>query len=229
MRIPDGVARVWHYRWRVELEAADQFARLSEDLVTVHGTDSLSRMAAAAAHDEREHATYCEKIVRWADFDAPGPRPVSGARLGPDHLSVRQRALYACVSLSCVTESLSAALLVSMQRRAKEPQVREVVHAILEDEISHSRLGWAELARQADAGSVGWLSAYLPGMIRGAVKGDVPPRVERNDGGASRDLSTYGILPGPEARAVMAQTLESVVFPGLRKFGVDTMLAEKFS
>lgn len=222
----DAVARIWTYRKRVEIEAADQFQRLADDLHASTGKTEAYEMSRAAAEDELRHAKLCEKILEDTGRATVSLKPELGVGLGPEGLSVRKRALYACVSLSCITETLSTALLVEMRPRAKPVVVREVVHSILEDEISHSRLGWAQLAREARAFEVGWLAPYLTGMIRAAVLTDVKPMVA---GKNTADLSAFGILPAKEARAIMERTVTTVILPGLRQFGVAVDAAEAWA
>lgn len=216
---PEAVFRIWGVRERVEWEAADQFARLARALREQYGAgDRVAAMAEAAAGDERRHAALCRAILDRSPAALEPYVPGPALPLGPISLRPAASALYATVALSCVTETLSAALLVEMHDKARPGIIRRTVHEILEDEVSHSRLGWAALARAASARDVSWLSRYVPGMLRDAIAGDVGPLVRASETGL--DLSAWGILPPRRAREVVSRAVSDVILPGLARFGI---------
>lgn len=218
-RARDAAARVWRYRERIELEAADQFARLAAELSATGASPAVIELARAAAADERHHATLCRRLVdRFAPALAPLP-PVLGQRLGPAHLSRRGAALYGTVAMSCITETLSAALLLHMREVASHGPVAATVQRILKDEIGHSRLGWAHLAHEAERGDVSWLSPHIPAMLREALAADLEPMTTEG-----RDLSAYGILPAARVHAIVRQAVAEVIAPGLARHGVAAQL-----
>ena len=212
------VARVWRHRERVEREAADQFARLAGDLRDAGAPPALIDMAEAAAVDEAEHAVLCRAVV---DRLAPGLAPLApalGVSLGPAGLSPRRRALYRAVALSCVTETFSTALLLEMRRLATDGQVHATVQRILRDEIDHSRLGWAYLAWVAAREDVSWLSAHLPGMLREAIGGDLPPAAPAapiRHAGEDR-----GVLARERILEVAGRAYDQVIAPGLARYDI---------
>jgi len=212
-------ARTWRYREKIELEAADQFRRLATELAATGALPLLVDMASEAAQEEEEHAVLCRKIV---DSLQPGLRalePNLGVALGPEWLPRSQRALYASVALSCVTESLSTAFLLEMRELVTNELIRKIVQRILKDEIKHSRLGWAHLAAEAEQGDVSWLGEYVPMMLRDAVASDVVPLIV--------DSEAYGILSSAKVHTITRATTEQVIFPGLQRFGIDTSVAER--
>jgi hypothetical protein len=209
------VARVWRFRERVELEAADQFERLATELERVGADRAVIELAHEAAADERVHAGLCRNLV---DRFEPGLEPLApalGLRLGPRHRSRRSAALYAAVAMSCVTETLSAALLLHMREAAVDEPVAATVHHILRDEIDHSRLGWAHLATEARRGDVSWLADHVPAMLRDALAADLEPMTAASD-----DLSAYGILPAARVHEIARQTVAEVIAPGLARHGI---------
>jgi len=219
---PDAVIRVWQYRERVEWEAADVFSRLARSIGFLRGEDdTVSKLAKIAASDELRHASLCRAILQEGGMPIEvSPRHFE-ASLGPRHLNESDRLLYGCVALGCVTESLSTALLIEMRRKAGPKIIQETIHEILEDEILHSRIGWAELARAAEERDVSWLSEYIPGMIVDAIATDVAPNLSSEDGGT--DMSAWGILHAREATRIMRETFEGVIMPGLDRFGVKVI------
>ena len=210
------VARVWRYRERVELEAADIFSRLALRLKHHRFSGNVVALAERAAEDERMHALLCRRLVDRFAPGMPTLRPALGAELGPATLTHRRRAVYAAVAVGCVTETLSTALLLEMQASAQDKLVRDTVHHILKDEVRHSRLGWAVLAAEAARTTTAWLAPYIESMIRAAKQADMDPmKVDE-----SRDLSPYGVLPPWKVDSIFYQTVNDVIVPGLRRFGV---------
>ena len=208
---------MWRYRERIELEAADQFEWLAGELAAVGASPAVVELAREAAADERQHALLCRQLVdRFEPGLAPLP-PAPVQRLGPHRLARRDAVLYACVAMSCVTETLSAALLLHMRAAATDERVAATVHHILKDEIDHSRLGWAHLAAEAGRGDVGWLADHVPAMLREAMAADLEPMAAKG-----QDLSAYGILPAARVHAIVRQTVTEVIAPGLARHGVET-------
>ena len=218
------IARVWQHRERIEWQAAAQFDRLAGELEAVRADPTVVGLARQAADDERVHAALCRKLVDQLDprqkvgemgRGGEGERMGARAPLGPPDLTRPERALYAAVAVSCVTETLSAALLLQIHRAAKDELVKSVVHHILKDEIDHSKLGWAHLASESRRTSVSWLAPHISGMIRDAVTTDLAPM-----SGPQADTAAFGVLGRREVGAIVDTTLSRVVFPGLARFGI---------
>lgn len=214
----NAVARAWRVRERVEREAARLFAGLAVELDTAGVDRTLVRLADQAARDELEHATRCRRIC---DAREPGLAPLAlgpPIRLGPADLSPRRRLLYEAVAISCVTETMSVALLGAMRDVVTEEQIAETVRHILADEVSHARLGWAVLAAEAKRTGVAWLEPHLPGMIRAAVHEESSALPA--EPGSAGDLSQYGVLTRVRVDEVVRETLDQVILPGLRSLGI---------
>jgi hypothetical protein len=212
-------AAVWTMRARAEGEAAARFARLAEELTATSAVAPVIAMARGAADDELRHAALCRELVRSLGGTPPEIRPGSAEPSAPRSLALRERVLYEVVAMSCVTETLSAALLGEMVERATDEEVKATMHAILRDEIEHSRLGWAHLAAEHERGAADVIGAYLPAMLRGTVEEELfftwgePPE--------KRALAGLGALDRPARFQIFVATMQQVVFPGLARFGVD--------
>jgi hypothetical protein len=210
-------ARIWRFRESIEWKARALFTGLAEDLQRLGAEPRLVEMASQAAADETRHASLCADLV---DRFGGAPEALDRSRalpLGPADLSDDRRALYASVAVSCVTETLSTALLLEIRRRATDRAVASVVREILKDEVDHARIGWAHLAIEAGRGGVAWLAPHLTGMLHDAL----PPEQEPHRALPS-DLGDFGILPPREVRSVFRQVASDVIFPGLERYGVDT-------
>lgn len=129
--------------------------------------------------------------------------------------------------MSCVTESLSAALLAEMRRQAKDSRVRQVVHEVLRDEVDHARLGWAHLAAESARRDVGWISPHLPAMLAATVHEELFSEDEAEPALAAV-VEGLGSLRRASRREIFVATMEGVVFPGLRRFGVDPSPGERW-
>lgn len=210
------VARAWLVRERVEREAAALFARLAERLRGAGAAAAIVALAEQATADELDHAGRCRRIVEARDAGLAPLPPGPPLRLGPAELGARERMIYEAVAVSCVTETLSVALLGGMREGVTDPLVAETVSAILQDEIAHARIGWAVLAAEARRGSLVWLAPHVPGMIRAALEHDEPAARAP----ANADLSAWGVLTRPRVDAIVRETVDQVILPGLRSFGI---------
>src|SRR5258706_3397685 len=107
----DDAARIWAFRARAELEAAARFGRLATRLAGAGADATVVRMARSSASDEARHATLCADLVRHFGSE-PSPHAVIDVpNVAPVGLLLREQVLYEVVALSCITETLSAALL----------------------------------------------------------------------------------------------------------------------
>ena len=122
------------------------------------------------------------------------------------------------VALTCVTESINATLLLRSWQRAQDVGTRATLHALLTDEVSHSRIGWGYLvAQHAFKSEIG---ARLPRMLAAAVHDEnflvEPSPIE------SPALVAHGLLSQADRRAVFLEAMHDVVLPGLELCRVPT-------
>jgi hypothetical protein len=222
-------ASVWRFRWSAELEAAARFSRLARELAAVDAVERVVTLARHAARDELRHAELCANLVEWLG-GAPVPREKPAPRwarpASPAGLSARDAVLYEVVAMSCITETLSAALLGEMVLTSRDAHLKKTMRDILRDEIGHARLGWAHLAAEQQRGSTEFLGEYLPAMLAGTIDEEVfssgPEHVEQ------AGVSGLGSLVRAERRRVFEETMRRVAFPGLRRYGVDTRRGEEW-
>jgi rubrerythrin len=208
------VGEAWAFRTRVEREAARRFERLAEAIRALDPDSPVVDMMRRAAGDEVRHAALCaglsEAYGRPAADDAPD-----------DQLGAREAILYEVVAACCITETESVATVATLLAEPAEPRIRAVLHEIARDEVTHSRMGWAHLAREAPRG-VAFLSDWIPIMLAGTVE---PELFAPNDAADAEpdaaELLRHGVLPRARKREIFVGTLEEVVFPGLEKLGVD--------
>jgi hypothetical protein len=216
------VATIWRYREGIEYEAAALFDMLANQLAHQTEPETLVAMARQAADDERDHARRCRLIVNHYAPLSPVV-PAQCFEIAPTDLPLREKLAYAMAAVSCVTETLSAALLLEMQDRAGPKLIRDTVHAIAKDEIRHSRLGWAYLRNYHVSRSLAWLSPYVPAMLSAAMTTDLEPMTSLS----RADLSRFGILGRQEIMAICNDAAQHAIFPGFDRLGIDTTQARK--
>jgi hypothetical protein len=190
---------------------------MGDRLATMGAQAVVVGMARDAANDELRHAELCTQLA--ARFGRVTPsRSGEPGEVAPSGLTPRERVLYEVVAMSCITETLSAALLGEMHDRAVDPQVQTTVHEILRDEVQHSRLGWAHLASEHARGCGRVLGDYLPVMLAGTVTEEL----FRVGDDADPDLAGYGALSREDRAHIFTATMRELVFVGLERFGIDT-------
>ena len=213
------VGAMWAFRARGEHEIAAQYADLARRLrIAGAAPDMVARVTAASA-DETRHRDLCAAMTARLQHAGPTSSTGSLRRIAPHPLDGAARLAYEMVALFCVTESINAALLLHSWRRAKDEATRETLHALLADEVEHSRIGWGYLA--ALPAGRDEIAAGLPRMLSAATHdehflAESPPYVE------SAALTAHGLLPVAMLRDVFLEAMNDVVLPGLELCGVAT-------
>lgn len=210
-------ASAWSFRWQVELEAEQRFARLAGRLEQIGAARPLVELARRASEDEHRHAALCAGLAQEHGLPAPASAPAPPPEIAPPGLALRERVLYELVAACCIAETVSMGVLTTLLGSTRSPLLRRVLRELAADEVGHARLGWAHLAAEREACS--FLGPLVPGMLEGSVEGDLfaPVFPEREDPG----LLELGVLPHALQRQVFTDVLEEVVFPGLEASGVD--------
>jgi len=222
-------ARVWSFRLGSELEAAQRFRALAPLLRAAGASAVIVSMAEEAAADEVRHADLCRQLVRHFGGAPPSEPEIALRWTAPAGVEGRGRILYEIVAVSCVTETLSTALLGELVARATDPVCRQAMHSILRDEVSHSRLGWAFLAEEQARVVRDCVGPHLPRMLE-ATLGD---ELFRATGAPDPDprlqqLAGLGSLERADRLRVVRETFDRVIFPGLELFGIDTAFGRRW-
>ncbi|WP_224366578.1 ferritin-like domain-containing protein [Hyalangium versicolor] len=215
------IASAWSFRYHVEREAQARFARLASWLEQAGAPPPLVELARRSSEDERRHAAHCAALAHEYGTPVPGEVPVVLPEIAPRSLSFPQKLLYELVAASCVAETVSVGVLMRLRPVAGNERMRAVLHELLQDEVVHSRLGWAYLAHVAPSENVTFLGRFLPDMLEVTAAQDVEataPTPEDEDPA----LLPHGVLPHTERRALFASAMRDVVMPGLDQHGVPT-------
>jgi hypothetical protein len=207
----------WALRERVEHDAVRRFARLADAVEKFDAASPVVALLRRASEDERRHAGFCAEL-RESYGRAAEPLPPE-EQIVPAGLSERQGVLYEMVAACCITETESVGTLATLLAEQAGPRIQVILHELARDEVSHSRMGWAHLAREAATQDVSFLSRWIPSMLAGSV--DEALFMEQPPENDAAEFFRHGILPRARKLEVFRSTLLDVVFPGLEKLGVD--------
>jgi hypothetical protein len=230
------IAGAWAFRTRVEREAAERFARIGAAIASFDAESPVVPLMERAEGDERRHAALCAELAA-AYGEKVGSDWPAAASIAPGGLGGREAILYEVVASCCITETESVATVATLLAGGPEPSVRDVLHQIARDEVVHGRMGWAHLAREAQATEeraspatgggrrpehpidVSFLSRCVPAMLSGTV--DDALFAGKPADPDQEELLRYGVLPAARKKEIFVRTLEEVVFPGFEAFGID--------
>ena len=217
---PEGpaIGAYWAHRAASEARAATLFERLFVDLHLAGAEAVVLALVERAIADERRHAATCLDVAAHYDplarasEDAAPPSPEAHVEEQPE-----LRAALHTAAFCCIQESIACAWLDGCLRRAKEPVVREALHAMLSDETHHARLGWAHLASsRVSSATLARVAAALPDLLRSCVASWLDPEVAR----LAIDAPEHGVPhPGATRRLVLA-AVDEVVRPGFASLGM---------
>lgn len=209
------VAEAWLFREKVEHEAAQRFARLSQLIASIDAESPVPALMARAADDERRHAALCARLAKA--YGGERDHGEIRSEIAPRTFAPREAALYEVVAACCITETESVATVATLLAEESEPAVRDALHEIARDEVTHSRMGWTHLAREAQRGDVTFLSRCIPMMLAGTVT----DQFSQDASDEPAELLRHGILPRAKKRELFVGALEEVIFPGLAQLGID--------
>ena len=176
-------------------------------------------MAKDAAADEKRHAQLCLELVLYFGGECPRESDGELRNICPPGLSPIQELSYELVAMSCVTESLSCAILGALLESARDQKVKATVQSILRDEVSHSRLGWAYLANVSPDQDLSFLSRYLPSILSGTVTEEIFQSADSNP--IEEQMLGLGALQRSHRLKLFTTCMNELVFPGLERFGIS--------
>ncbi|MDF2693033.1 MAG: hypothetical protein K0S65_1416 [Labilithrix sp.] len=204
------LANAWAVRARSELDASSAFATMLHGIVVLDIEPSVRWLTARAVCDELRHAEICRHMAIRHGGDAPArlsPRRVESATGGP---------VVHAIANCAISETIASAYLLRSLDEAQGELSHAAVRELLEDEVDHSRIGWALLASLEKREQEN-LTAVLPQIVR-IVRG-IWREAGRNTGD---ELPLgHGCLRGSDLVAVVDDALRELVVAGLVHVGVD--------
>lgn len=210
------VAGLWARRAEGELSAAMTFSGLHRDCVALGSSATITELTARAVSDEHFHVSLSLMMAEHYQ-GLPVPSPV----LRPDTLRFESctpevapalRFLLHCA----LNETIAVAYLRQCLREAKSVLIQAALRELLHDEVAHSRIGWAHMAAVAGQPA-----------IRASLCRELPALLGEVSSAWCEPLKGSGCPPGhgglseSGTRAVTEETLQTLVLPGLMRFGIE--------
>ena len=221
------IGGVWARRARREAELYLRFDSLFQALRAHQATPTVVTLAEQTSIDSQAHA---EKYRVLADSFGVETEVSDAVRLGPlapPSLSILDRIVYELVLLSCVEETLMGCLMGQVYQHAKHPQIRLTAHLAFQDEIWHSRLGWAHLGNVSNQISVSWLSAHVVPMLD-RLKHHELYRPDESFSSPEHMLD-YGVFNRARRLEMMREGVNTIILPGLESMGIDVAQGRQWS
>ena len=214
---PRGViGELWARRAEGELTAATTFSGLYRDCLAFGVDASIAKLCRRAVDDERFHGAL-SLIIAEHYLGAPVPPPAPP----PPTLRFESCAAEVAPALrfllhGALNETVAVVYLRQCHREATSLLVRAAVRELLHDEIDHSRVGWAYVASAVSRAAVrDSLCRELPALL--AVVSDA----WCNPLTSSAYPAGHGVLSELQTSAVTEEALQTVVLPGLARFGIE--------
>ena len=213
------MAHSWYARAEREAHLQLRFDSLFQALRAHQATKTVITLAEQTAQDCAKHSETYLSIAKEFGGELELPTIQRMGPLAPTSLSITQRILFELTALSCVEETLTGCLMGQIYRQAKYPRVRLTAHLSFQDEIWHSRLGWAHLGNVSKQTPLSWLSPLVPKLLNFAQSHELFAPEHPLD--SRSHLGDYGHLPFQTRRAVLREGIQTIILPGLESMGVD--------
>lgn len=206
----------WTDRMVSEHASSRVFAGLLPQMMRAGVDASFQAATADAVVQELRHARLCAAVVEALGGEARAPMPDLEDVPRHEEVEPLEALLRNVLSVCCLNETVTVALLESTRRLATESTLRRVLTEILADEVGHSRMGWqllSQLAPRIDAAMRARLGAYLvPAFAQ---------LFEKYDGAGvqrPRALETLGVGDRRDATALFVDVVNEVILPRLEAF-----------
>lgn len=204
------LANAWAVRARSELNASSAFATMLHGIIVLDVDPSVRWLTARAVCDELRHSEICRHMAICYGAkvdDREPPRRVEAASGGP---------VVHAIANCAISETIASAFLSRSLEQAQSELSHAVVRELLEDEVDHSRIGWALLSgmRKQERAE---LAAMLPQIVRIVRSIWLDAAKKTGD-----DLPLgHGCIRGTELVTVIDDAFEELVIPGLSYVGIE--------
>ena len=221
--------QTWLARMVNEHRSSNVFAGMLQSLIEASLPLDVQSAVLTMAQDELRHAVLCGNVVR-----ALGAQPVSEAepelRAVPRHASVppMERVLRNAIAVGCLSETVAVALISEERVLATEPLIKWTLDKILADEVTHAKLGWSlagSIVPTLDDSGRERTERYLRAAFAHLEINELPLLASKpeHDVVMKQQREALGLCEGEGPQVLFAQTVESVIIPGLEVLGLDAL------
>ncbi|MFO0610956.1 MAG: ferritin-like domain-containing protein [Polyangiaceae bacterium] len=211
-----------------EFMAVDVFAKLAASLTLAGAPIDVVAAAARVQVDEIRHTDLALRMAS-AMAGEPVSFPVPKGRYEELGGAIDLRKLDAAMTeIPAIGETLACALLAASRDLAKDPTVRALFAALLEDEVHHARLGWYWLSWRAPEWTVSDRQSVADHA--GAFIAEIEPMFQRGRDapkGLEKAARALGVLDTKAQRAAVLRAMEEEIVPGLDGLGLGASHAWK--
>jgi hypothetical protein len=214
------VEETWRGRMVNEHISAQVFAGLVPQAMRAAIPHAFLVELAEMVGDELDHARRCAGVLHALGGDPRAPLPE--LRKLPEHATASPLGalLRNVISVSCMSETVAVALIQAERIDLGGSPAAKVLGSILGDEVRHARFGWKLIEELAPLSNPvrEEVGAYLPVALAHLVAHELdhlspaPPPTKR--------AAQCGACDGQNARLILFQTIETVIVPGLERFGL---------
>ena len=213
---PERRARVADYWWsraHGEMTSWVGFSHVLDDLKQEQAPPPLVALAERAVKDEYQHAIWCRDWAVRFGHGGGEVKPRSERRLSFARATERENRLLR-IALCCFTETVGCVILRLIRPVLSEPELLELNHRHMSDELQHSRVGWGYLAT-LDGAQKAFLSTRLPELFR-MLKVTCCEGSEQDD----ETLVPYGYFTPRLLKAAHDEAVRDLILPGLDHLGI---------
>lgn len=211
--------RTWRGRMVNEHISARVFGTLLGQAMAARLSAERCAQLADFASEELMHARQCASVVLALGGDPVAPWPEL-PRV-PVHAEVPplEGLLRNVLSVCCMAETVAVALIRAETLEIGPVGLRRLLDQILADESGHARWGWSllEELKPLSADLRASLDTYLPVAL--AHLWDHELACLPTHDGLGAQAAEVGVCSGMAARALLRDTVEQVIVPGLEAHG----------
>ncbi len=214
----------WLGQAATEARVAHSFATIHASLERLGADPGLIALAERAVDDEHRHAALAEEMAGIYAGRVVGPHDRLPQQR-PAHPSASSRAVRDVlwiVGQCALNETFASAYLSAARRGAKTAISRWAIRELLEDEIDHSRIGWAFLS-QLEPAMKRELSEWLLPLVVCNLREWRALVLPDDDA-----LAIHGVPPMEVARVAIDEALVDLLLPGFVHVGLDTRELERW-
>jgi hypothetical protein len=195
----------WLRDAQMEHASIASFARFAIELLSIGADAAFVRLASEAMRDEVLHAELCFGLASRFGSETMGPGPLPTA---PSSYRSLNNIVESVIVEGCIGETLAAFVASERLARTVDPEAREVLTRIREDEARHAELAWRFLGWVLRDGRCS--PSVIANMVDVALSRMGTPGLRATP---DAELNAYGVFNDSQTAEAMDEGLRRVVLP----------------